>query len=285
MAKSSTEMNQPGSDLDLEDIEIQLLLEGVFMHYGYDFREYAPASLKRRIGDLMKDEKADSISQLQDHILHDSACFERFVIALTVNVTSMFRDPHFYLAFRTKVVPLLKTYPFVRIWHAGCSTGEEVYSTAIVLTEEGIYDRCRIYATDLNESVLKQAKEGIYSLEYMQSYVSNYVKAGGTAAFAEYYMADNDSAIFRSSLRKHVVFSQHNLVTDSSFNEFNVILCRNVLIYFNQGLQNRVHQLLYESLGKFGVLGLGHKETISYTPHENNYEVLEEGEKLYRRIA
>ncbi len=278
-------MNRDGGDLDLEDIEIQLLLEGTYLHYGYDFREYAPASLKRRIGDLMRDEKVGSISQLQDRILHDPACFERFIVALTVNVTSMFRDPSFYLAFRTKVVPLLKTYPFVRIWHAGCSTGEEVYSTAIVLTEEGIYDRCRIYATDLNEAVLKRAREGIYSLDYMQGYVSNYVKAGGRTAFSEYYVADNDSAIFRSSLRRNVVFSQHNLVTDRSFNEFNVILCRNVLIYFNQTLQSRVHQLLYESLGKFGVLGLGHKETMSFTPHEKNYEVLEEGEKLYRRVA
>lgn len=278
-------MSKPEIVLDLESIEINLLLEGVYRHYGYDFREYAPASLKRRITDLMRDEKADSISQLQNLILHDPACFERFIIALTVNVTSMFRDPNFYLVFRTQVVPVLKTYPFVRIWHAGCSTGEEVYSMAIVLTEEGIYDRSRIYATDLNESVLKQAKEGIYSLEYMQNYVSNYVKAGGTTAFSEYYMADNDSAIFRSSLRKNVVFSQHNLVTDRSFNEFNVILCRNVLIYFNQALQNRVHQLLYESLGKFGILGLGHKETISYTPYEDKYEVLEGGEKLYRRIA
>jgi chemotaxis protein methyltransferase CheR len=278
-------MNTGGGALDLEDIEIKLLLEGVYLHYGYDFREYAPASLKRRIGDLMRDEKAESISQLQDRILHDPACFDRFVIALTVNVTSMFRDPNFYLAFRTRVVPLLKTYPFVRIWHAGCSTGEEVYSMAIVLTEEGIYDRCRIYATDLNESVLKQAKEGIYSLEYMQNYVSNYVTAGGKAAFSEYYVADNDSAIFRSTLRKNVVFSQHNLVTDRSFNEFNVILCRNVLIYFNQALQTRVHRLLYESLAKFGVLGLGHRETISYTPYEQKYEVLEAGEKLYRRMA
>ena len=278
-------MRRDGGDLDLEDIEIQLLLEGAYRHYGYDFREYAPASLKRRIGDLMRDEKVSSISQLQDRILHDPTCFERFIVALTVNVTSMFRDPNFYLTFRTKVVPLLKTYPFVRIWHAGCSTGEEVYSMAIVLTEEGIYDRCRIYATDLNEAVLKRAREGIYSLDYMQSYVSNYVKAGGRTAFSEYYVADNDSAIFRSSLRRNVVFSQHNLVTDRSFNEFNVILCRNVLIYFNQTLQNRVHQLLYESLGKFGVLGLGHKETITFTPHENSYEVLEEGEKLYRRVA
>jgi chemotaxis protein methyltransferase CheR len=285
MNSSSTEMSWRGGELDLEDIEIKLLLEGVYLHYGYDFREYAPASLKRRISDLARDEKLSSISQLQGLILHDPASFERFVVALTVNVTSMFRDPKFYLAFRTRVVPLLKTYPFVRIWHAGCSTGEEVYSTAIVLTEEGIYDRCRIYATDLNESVLKQAKEGIYSLEFMQSYVNNYVRAGGKAAFSEYYAADSNHAIFRSSLRKNIVFSQHNLVTDRSFNEFNVILCRNVLIYFNQALQNRVHRLLYESLTKFGVLGLGHKETIGYTPFEERYEVLEEGEKLYRRIA
>src|SRR5690349_5079522 len=228
MSNPSPEMNRPENELDLEDIEIRLLLEGVYLHYGYDFREYAPASLKRRIGELMRDEKVDSLSQLQERMLHDAMCFERFVVALTVNVTSMFRDPHFYLAFRTKVVPLLKTYPFVRIWHAGCSTGEEVYSTAIVLSEEGIYDRCRIYATDLNEAVLRRAREGIYSLEFMQGYVTNYVKAGGTAAFSEYYTADNDSAIFRSSLRRNVVFSQHNLVTDRSFNEFNLILCRNV---------------------------------------------------------
>jgi len=278
-------MSQRESDPDLEDIEIRLLLEGVHLHYGYDFREYAPASLKRRIGDLMRDEKVASISQLQDRILHDASCFERFIIALTVNVTAMFRDPSFYLALRTQVVPLLKTYPFVRIWHAGCSSGEEVYSTAIVLTEEGIYDRCRIYATDLNEAVLKHAREGIYSLEYMQGYVNNYVKSGGRSAFSEYYVADNDSAIFRSSLRRNVVFSQHNLVTDRSFNEFNLILCRNVLIYFNQALQNRVHHLLYESLAKFGVLALGHKETISYTPHEDRYEALEASEKLYRRVA
>jgi chemotaxis protein methyltransferase CheR len=285
MNSSSTEMSRREGDPDLEDIEIKLLLEGVYLHYGYDFREYAPASLKRRIGDLLRDEKVASISQLQDRILHDAASFERFIIALTVNVTSMFRDPSFYLALRTRVVPLLKTYPFVRIWHAGCSTGEEVYSTAIVLMEEGVYDRCRIYATDLNETVLKRAREGIYSLEYMQGYVNNYVKAGGRSAFSEYYVADNDSAIFRSSLRRNVVFSQHNLVTDRSFNEFNLILCRNVLIYFNQDLQSRVHSLLYGSLAKFGVLGLGHKETISYTPHENQYEALEAGEKLYRRVA
>jgi chemotaxis protein methyltransferase CheR len=278
-------MRKSKTDPELEALEIKLLLEGVYLHYGYDFREYAPASLKRRIWDVVRSEKVRSISRLQDKVLHDPACFERFVVALTVNVTAMFRDPSFYHAFRTKVVPLLRTYPFIRVWHAGCSTGEEVYSTAIVLTEEGIYDRCRIYATDLNEAVLRKAKAGIYPLQFMQGYINNYVKAGGKNSFSEYYTANYDSAIFRSSLRENVVFSQHNLVTDSSFNEFNVILCRNVLIYFNQSLQDRVHTLLHESLGMFGVLGLGHKETISYTPHEKRYEALEEGEKLYRRIG
>ncbi len=278
-------MSRLKNDPDLEAIEIKLLLEGVYLHYGYDFREYAPASLKRRIWDFARSEKLRSISRLQDKILHDPACFERFIVALTVNVTAMFRDPNFYLAFRQRVVPVLKTYPFIRIWHAGCSTGEEVYSTAIILAEEGIYDKCRVYATDLNEAVLRKAKDGIYPLQFMQGYINNYVKAGGKNSFSEYYTANYESAIFRSSLRENIVFSQHNLVTDGSFNEFNVILCRNVLIYFNQSLQDHVHNLLYESLGKFGVLGLGHKETISYTPHEKHYEVLAEGEKLYRRIA
>lgn len=278
-------MSRHKGDPDLEAIEVKLLLEGVYLHYGYDFREYAPASLKRRLRDFARSEGLSTLSQLQDQILHDPACFERFIVALTVNVTAMFRDPSFYLTFREKVVPLLRTYPFIRIWHAGCSTGEEVYSMAILLKEEGIYDRCRIYATDLNESVLKRAKDGIFPLQFMQGYISNYLKAGGKGSLSEYYTANYDNAIFRSSLKENMVFSQHNLVTDSSFNEFNVILCRNVLIYFNQVLQNRVHNLLYESLGLFGVLGLGHKETLSYSPHEQRYEPMEGGEKLYRRIA
>jgi chemotaxis protein methyltransferase CheR len=272
-------------EADLNAIEIRVLLEAVFLQYGYDFREYAPASLKRRIRDLVRHEKVSSISHLQDRVLHDPASLERFIMALTVNVTSMFRDPEFYVSFRSKVVPVLKTYPFVRIWHAGCSSGEEVYSMAILLTEEGIYDRCRIYATDLNELVLKRAKHGIFPLDYMRSYVGNYLKSGGRHSFSEYYTADSGAAIFRASLKKNIVFSQHSLVTDGSFNEFNVILCRNVMIYFNQGLQDRVHNLLYESLGMFGVLGLGRRETVNSTPHQPEYELLDGVEKLYRRIA
>lgn len=278
-------MNTSKNRNELENIEIQLLLEGVFRYYGFDFRNYAPASLKRRIWNTIRAEQLTSVSGLQEKVLHNPACLERFLLGLSVNVTSMFRDPSFYLAFRSKVVPLLRTYPFIRIWHAGCSTGEEVYSMAILLQEEGLYQRCRIYATDMNEVVLRKAKTGIFPLNLMQEYTQLYLKAGGKQSFSEYYTAAYDNAIFRSSLKENIVFSQHNLVTDGSFNEFNVILCRNVLIYFNQSLQEQVHQLLYESLCMFGVLGLGYHESLKFTLHEKHYEELASHEKLYRRIS
>ena len=278
-------MNMPKNRNELEDIEIQLLLEGVFRYYGFDFRNYAPASLKRRIWNIIRSEQLTSISGLQEKVLHDPACMERFLLGLSVNVTAMFRDPSFYLAFRSKVVPLLRTYPYIRIWHAGCSTGEEVYSMAILLLEEGLYHRCRIYATDMNETVLRKAKAGIFPVGLMQEYTQHYLKAGGKQSFSKYYTAAYDNAIFPSFLKKNIVFSQHNLATDSSFNEFNVILCRNVLIYFNQLLQERVHKLLCESLCMFGVLGLGHQESLRLTLYEKHYEELEGNEKLYRRIG
>lgn len=270
---------------ELEQIEIQLLLEGMFQYYGFDFRDYALASLKRRIWNTIRMERLSSISGLQEKVLHDPACLERFLLGLSVHVTSMFRDPGFYAAFRRNVVPILRTYPFIRIWHAGCSTGEEVYSMAILMHEEGLYHRCRIYATDMNEVVLKKAKAGIYPLDLMQEYTHNYLQAGGQRAFSEYYTAAYDHAIFRSWLKENIVFSQHNLAIDRSFNEFNVILCRNVLIYFNQSLQKRVHNLLYDSLSHFGVLGLGRQESLNFTPHEHHYEALDKREKLYRRIG
>lgn len=270
---------------ELEDIEIQLLLEGVFRYYGFDFRDYAMASLKRRIWNTVRAEKLDSISGLQEKILHDPQCMERFLLGLSVNVTSMFRDPSFYIAFRNNVIPLLRTYPFIRIWHAGCSTGEEVYSLAILLHEEGLYHRCRIYATDINEAVLSQAKAGIFPLDLMREYSQFYFQAGGKETLSEYYTAAYENAIFRSFLKENMIFSVHNLVTDASFNEFNVILCRNVLIYFNQELQERVHKLLYESLRMFGILALGRRETLKMTPFEQCYEPLESSEQLYRRIA
>jgi len=269
----------------VEDIEIDLLLEGIYRQYGFDFRNYALASLKRRVRNFIRDEHMASVSLLQDRILHDPAWLERFVYKLSVNVSSMFRDPQFYLAFRQEVVPLLKTYPFIRIWLAGVSMGEEVYSLAILLTEEGIYDRCRIYATDMNDAVLKKAKEGIYPVEFMQTYTNNYIKAGGKKSFSDYYTAAYDHAILKTSLRDNIVFAQHNLATDSSFNEFHVILCRNVMIYFNSELQAHVHNLLHESLVMFGVLGLGARETMRLSPHEHAYEEVDKAARLYRRIA
>jgi chemotaxis protein methyltransferase CheR len=271
--------------IELEEIEIQLLLEGIYQYYGYDFRNYALASVRRRIWNVIRAERLRTISALQEHVLHNRAALERFLLALSVNVTAMFRDPAFYLAFRNRVVPLLRTYPFIRIWHTGCSTGEEVYSMAILLTEEGLYHRCRIYATDMNEMVLRKARDGIFPLNKMQDYTQNYLRSGGKRAFSEYYTAAYDSAIFGAALRENMVFSQHNLAMDGSFNEFHVILCRNVLIYFNPELQARVHNLLYGSLVKFGVLGLGHNESIKFNPHEHDYEEIERGTRLYRRIA
>jgi chemotaxis protein methyltransferase CheR len=269
---------------DVEDIEVRLLLEGIFRRYGYDFRDYAWASLKRRVLHRTRDEGLLSVSALQERVLRDRLVFERLMGALTVNVSSMFRDPAFFGAFRERVVPLLRTYPFLRIWHAGCASGEEVYSMAILLEEEGLYDRCRIYATDVNESSLAYAKAGIYSLSTMQEYTSNYIRAGGTRAFSDYYTANYDHAIFRPSLRERIVFCQHNLATDGGFNEFHVILCRNVMIYFNRTLQARVHDLFHESLCHFGVLSLGAKESLKFSPREESYEALDEKQRIYRRI-
>jgi chemotaxis protein methyltransferase CheR len=272
-------------EVDREEIEIGLLLEGVFRQYGYDFRGYAHASIRRRILNVVRAESLGSVSGLQERVLHDASCMERLLAALTVHVTAMFRDPGFYRAFRAKVVRALETYPFVRIWHAGCSTGEEVYSLAILLSEEGIYNRCRIYATDLSERVLQQARDGIFSLGAMKEYTENYVKAGGKAAFSEYYTARYDHAVFRPALRENVVFAPHNLVTDGSFNEFNVILCRNVMIYFDRELQNRVHELFYRSLARLGVLGLGKKESLRFTPYEGAYQELDGTERLFRKMS
>jgi chemotaxis protein methyltransferase CheR len=224
------------------------------------------------------------VSALQERVLHDPAAMERLLLDLSITVTAMFRDPGFYAAFRRDVVPLLRTYPFIRIWHAGCSTGEEVYSMAILLQEEGLYDRARIYATDINEGVLQRAKSGIFPLDRMQEYTENYIHAGGTQSFSEYYTAMYDGARFAPALLKNVVFSQHNLVTDRSFSEFNAILCRNVLIYFDKALQTRVHGLFYDSLAMFGVLALGSKETMRFSKYESCFEPVVSSEKIYRKV-
>jgi chemotaxis protein methyltransferase CheR len=269
---------------DVDEIELALLLEGVYRRYGFDFREYAPASLRRRVWRRVHAEELSTISALQDKLLHDPACMERLLLDLSINVTAMFRDPTFYIAFRQKVVPQLRTYPFTRIWVAGCSTGEEVYSLAILLQEEGVYDRTRIYATDINQSVLDRARAGVFPLDKMREYTQNYIRSGGERAFSEYYLAKYDGAQFQRSLVENVVFAQHNLVSDRSFNEFNVVICRNVMIYFDRALQNRVHHLFYKSLVTFGVLALGAKESIKFSPFEDRYEELDAGERLYKKV-
>ena len=267
----------------VEDIEVGLLLEGIYRQYGYDFRDYAMSSLRRRIQHVVRDEGLTTVSGLQERVLHDPACLQRFVLALSVNVTSMFRDPAFYKALRERVLPLLRTYPKVRIWHAGCSTGEEAYSFAILLEEEGLYDRCQIYATDMNESVLKKAAAGEVPLRGMRENTANYLRSGGRRAFASFYTAVEGRAVLAPSLRRNIVFAQHNLVSDRSFNEFNVVLCRNVLIYFNRRLQDRVHRLFYQSLVRLGFLALGAKETVRFSAHQASYEDL--GERIYRKVA
>jgi chemotaxis protein methyltransferase CheR len=270
---------------DLERLEIELLLEGVFRHYGFDFRSYAYSSIRRRLWKRLEAEGLHSISALQDLVLHDANAMERLLLDLSINVTAMFRDPAFYVAFREKVIPLLRTYPFLRIWHAGCSTGEEVYSMAILLSEAGLYERTRIYATDINDAVLQKARERIFPLERMQEYTDNYIRAGGSRSFSEYYTSAYDGAVFSQSLLDNVVFAQHNLVTDGSFAECNVILCRNVLIYFDRELQNRVLGLFHQSLVTFGILCLGNKESLRFSAHEENFEQLESREKIFRKVA
>jgi chemotaxis protein methyltransferase CheR len=270
---------------DLERLEIELLLEGVYRHYGFDFRSYAYASIRRRLWKRVEGEGLRTISELQARILHDPDAMERLLLDLSVNVTAMFRDPSFYKEFRERIVPLLRTYPFLRIWHAGCSTGEEVFSMAILLEEEDLYDRARLYATDINDVVLQRARQGIFPLDRMQEYTENYLRAGGKRSFSEYYTAKYDGALFNSSLTRNIVFSQHNLVTDRSFSEFHVIFCRNVLIYFDKTLQNRVHKLFYESLVMFGVLALGSKESLKFSQYEPCYEKLSPTEKLYRKVT
>jgi chemotaxis protein methyltransferase CheR len=281
---SRSPAREPNVDA-LQDLEIRLLLQGVYERYGYDFRDYQLASQRRRVVQCLRDEGLATVSALQDRVLHDRAALERLVASLSVSVTGLFRHPGFYRAFRERAVPLLRTYPVVRLWHAGCATGEEVYSMAILLLEEGLYDRVQIYATDVNAAVLRRATTGVVPLATLREGASSYTLAGGRASLSRYYQVNGEQVCFDAALRRNVVFAEHNLVTDRSFNEFNVIICRNVLIYFNRALQERVHALLYGSLGRRGFLGLGSRETIRFTPYEDRYEVVDWADRLYRKIA
>lgn len=266
-------------------LEVDLLLTGIAEQYGYDFRNYARASITRRIRKAMQDAHVGSVSALQNKLLHDSDAAMRFVAAVSVHTTSMFRDPDVYRALRSDVIPLLRTYPFVRIWHAGCSSGEEVYSLAIMLEEEGLYDRCRIYATDISDVMLERARQGIFTLRSMQDYTRAYQAAGGKQEFSAYYTADHEHAVIRKSLRRNLVFSQHNLVCDSVFNEFQLVICRNVLLYFDNELRARANDLFDASLSHFGVLVLGKKESLRYTKLAAGYREMGDGLRIYRRLG
>jgi chemotaxis protein methyltransferase CheR len=278
-------MSEIGRARELERIEVGLLVEGLLRHCGVDLRDYAPASLARRLRECCRAEGAATISGLQEKVLHNPESRERLLLALCSHRTPLFRDPGFYLAFRSKVVPLLRTYPFVRIWHAGCSTGEEVYSMAILLEEEGLYPRCRLYATDLSQLVVERARSGVLPLAAAPEYTTNYLRAGGRRLLSDYYTAQGGSLHLSAALRRNVVFSEHNLATDGSLNEFHVVLCRNVMIYFNHRLQDRVHELIYESLCVFGVIGLGRKESLRFSPREAFFEVLDGAGRLYRKVS
>lgn len=268
---------------DLERIEIRLLLEGIYQCYGMDFRNYAFSSIRRRIHYRMKIERIETITQLLNGILHDSKMMDRLYQDFSINVTEMFRDPSFFLALRQQVLPSLRKLPAIRIWHAGCSTGEEAYSMAILLKEEGLLDKTTIYATDFNERVLEVANKGEYPIKKMQDYTNNYIRSGGYHDFSEYYTVRGSSAVITKKLSSRIVFAQHNLVTDGSFNEFHLIVCRNVLIYFDRTLQERVHWLFYQSLSSNGILCLGGREGLLANLKGINYQSLDQKERIFQK--
>lgn len=266
------------------EIELRLLIEAVYLRYSYDFRNYAMASLKRRVVQALRTIGCASVSELQGKILHDPQAFMQLLQYLTIPVSEMFRDPPYYLALRTQVVPLLRTYPSLKIWIAGCSTGEEVYSMAILLKEEGLLERSLIYATDINPQSLERARQGVYTMDSIRSYTESYQKAGGKRQFSDYYTAAYDAVLMDKSLREHVTFADHSLATDSVFAETQLISCRNVLIYFDRALQDRAIGLFHESLGHRGFLGLGSKESLDFTSFADQFEPVSKRERVFRKL-
>ena len=268
---------------DSSEFEISLLLEAIYQKYGYDFRQYSQAHIRRRVTNRMAMSGLEDISQMQSKVLNDEIFASTLLQDLSITVTEMFRDPSFYVSFRENVLPILKTYPFIKIWHAGCATGEEAYSMAIVMQEEGLYDRTIIYATDFNQRVLNQAKEGIFSNKMMKIYTTNYQLSGGKNSFSSYYTSDHENVIMNQSLKKNIVWANHNLVTDSVFAEAHLILCRNVLIYFNHDLQNKVQSLFYDSLINGGILCLGSKESLRFTDLHDEYKELDKKQRIFKK--
>lgn len=269
----------------IEDIEIQLLLDAVYRHYHYDFRHYARASIKRRLLQARTQWGYDSISEMQSAVLHDETILPRLLNFLTVQVSEMFRDPSYFRALREKVVPHLRTYPSLKVWVAGCSHGEELYSLAILFAEEGLAERTIFYATDINPTALKAAQAGVYPLESIRLFTENHRLSGGHTSLSDYYTANYDRAVFDKSLRERTVFSDHSLVTDAAFGEMHLISCRNVLIYFDRELQDRSLGLFGESLVRGGFLGLGSRETLRFSHHGDGFDDFDAEQKIYRRNA
>lgn len=275
-------MSKSPSDFD---IELRMLIEAVYLKYNYDFRDYTGASQKRRVLVAMREMECETVSALQARVLHEPNGFAQLLQFLTIPVTEMFRDPEYFLAVREQVVPFLKTYPSLKIWVAGCSTGEEVYSMAILLHEEGLLERSIIYATDINPESLEAARRGVFPLERMKLYTENYQKAGGKAAFSDYYTAAYGGALFDRALTENITFADHSLSTDSVFSETHFVSCRNVLIYFNRRLQDRVLGLFHESLCHRGFMGLGSKESIDFSSYAERFEPLARRERLFRKVG
>ena len=268
---------------EIEQIEIDLLLEALYRRYGYDFRSYARASIERRIRQFLSKAESTSISGMIPRVLNDREFFSSLVRHFSIGVTEMFRDPFVYRAIREEVVPLLRTWPHFKLWHAGCATGEEVYSLAVVLKEEGIYDRATIYATDFNDEALEKSREGVYDLEKLQEATRNYQQAGGKASFSEYYHARYGAVAMDGTLKERLTFSVHNLVSDHVFGEMHLILCRNVLIYFNHALKNRALGLFTESLVHGGFLCLGTKEDLQFSDMSERYDVVDHKARIYKK--
>lgn len=267
----------------IERIELRLLLEAIFQRYGYDFRNYSLAHIKRRAEYRLTLSELHSFSHLQHEILYDPKMFEAFLQDLSINVSEMFRDPTFYRALRKNILPWLDTYPSFKIWHAGCSAGQEVYSMAILLHEAGLDDKGTLYATDFNPKILEVARSGIFPLSQIKEYTLKYQQAEGKNSFADYYTANNKEALIRDFLKERILFSEHNLVTDGVFGEMNIIVCRNVLIYFDRDLQNKVLGLFAESLCPGGFLCLGSKESLKFSKHADIFEPVVEEERIYRK--
>jgi chemotaxis protein methyltransferase CheR len=263
--------------------ELSVLLETIFQKYGYDFRQYSEAHINRRITNRMKMSGLHTFSEVRTRVISDPEFAARLLQDLSITVTEMFRDPDFYKALREKVIPLLKTYSFIKIWHAGCSTGEEAYSMAILLKQEGLYDRATIYATDFNQQALDRAREGIFSNELIKEYTANYVRSGAKDPFSDYYTSDSKMAIMHQSLKENIVWGNHNLVTDSVFAEVHLVLCRNVMIYFNRDLQNKVHHLFFDSLVSGGLLCLGSKESLRFSGFSDSYSEIDAKHRIFKK--